>query len=358
MASVSERGKFERLMSDPAAFRDEVLIDTDDGPKPYGKVLDPFQREDFVPLDLALRRVVGQDVESNQRIYLERPRGHSKTTDIAFCGVFSLFGNRRKAAGAVCAGDSDQATLTLDAISTFLRLRPWLANILEVQKNRVINVKTGSTLTVLSSDAATSYGQLLDFIVCDELTHWKRRDLWDAMFSTAAKRKHCLLLVISNAGFTDTWQGKLRDQIVDDPDWTFRRLDGPVASWIDAKRLEEQRRLLPAKAFARLWLNQWSDGAGDALDADDFKAAISLSGPLAGPERGWAYIGGLDLGVVRDCSALAILGKHIGYMDRSVRNGVASNPFSPRRTQPTRPPESIRERLRASPATSGRVEAA
>jgi phage terminase large subunit-like protein len=319
MPQVSERGQFERLMADPAALRDEVLIDTDDGPKPYGPNLDQFQRDDFAEIDVALRRVLGQDVESNQRIYLERPRGHSKTTDIAFCVVCLLFSSVRKLALACCAGDQQQATLILDAIATMLRLRPWLAQVLEVQRDKVINKRTGSTLTVLSSDAATSYGLLLDAVIVDELTHWKRRDLWDAMFSTAAKRKHCLLLVISNAGFSDSWQGKLRNQIVDDPSWTFRRLEGPVASWIDAERLDEQRRIMPPKSFGRLWLNQWSDGSGDALDADDFKAALKLSGPLTGPERGWAYIGGLDLGVVRDCTAAVILGKHVGYMDRSVR---------------------------------------
>ena len=313
---VSERGKLEKLMADPAAFRDVLLIDTDDGPKPYGKILDPFQRDDFAAIDPALRRVIGQDVEANQRIYLERPRGHSKTTDIAASVTFLLFA-RRKINGACCAGDWDQATLILDAIATIVRLSPWLP--LQVQKDKVINTKTGSTLTVLSSDAATSYGQLLDFIVCDELTHWKSRDLWDSMFSTAAKRKHCLLLVISNAGFTDSWQGKLRNQIVDDPSWTFRRLDGPVASWIDPKLLEQQAKYLPTKSYQRLWLNRWSDGAGDALDGADINAAATLIGPCSYPERGWAYVAGLDLGLKRHASSLATIAKHVGYMERHVR---------------------------------------
>jgi phage terminase large subunit-like protein len=94
-------------------------------------------------------------------------------------------------------------------------------------------------------------------------------------------------------------------------------LDGPVASWIG--NLDEQRRLLPPKVFARLWLNQWADGAGDALDGADIQRAITLCGPLAGPERGWAYCAGLDIGLKRDSSALAVVAKHVGYMDRSVR---------------------------------------
>lgn len=313
------REELERIMTYPAKFRDSLLIDADDGAKFCGPNRDPFQFDDDGPLDLALRRVIGHDVESNQRIYLERPRGHSKTTDIGICASWLLLASRRKLTGACCAGDWEQAKLILDAIATLLRLNPWLAEILEVQRDKVINKRTGSTLTVLSSDAATSYGLLLDFAIVDELTHWKSSELWDSIFSTAAKRKHCLLLVISNAGFTDSWQGKLRNQIVDDPSWTFRRLNGPVASWIDAGRLAEQRRILPQKKYARLWLNQWSDGSGDALDGADIQAAVTLNGPCNYSEKGYAYVAGLDLGLKRHASVLAILAKHIGFMDRHVR---------------------------------------
>lgn len=313
------REELERIMTYPAKFRDKLLIDADDGAKLFGPNLDPFQRDDFAAIDPALRRVVGQDVEANQRIYLERPRGHSKTTDIGVCASWLLFASRRKLNGACCAADWDQATLILEAIATLIRMNPWLASVLEVQKNKVTNLHTGSTLTVMSSDAASSYGLLLDFAICDELTHWKSRDLWDSIFSTTAKRKHCLLLVISNAGFTESWQGKLRNQIVDDPSWTFRRLNGPVASWIDAALLDLQKKYLPTKSYLRLWENCWSDGSGDALESADIDAAVTLNGPLAGPERGWQYVGGLDIGLKRNASAWAVVAKHVGFMDRTVR---------------------------------------
>jgi phage terminase large subunit-like protein len=306
------------LQSDPAAFRDALRIDADAGPVAFGKALDPWQREDFEAIDPALRHVVGQDVEAKQRIYLERPRGHSKTTDIAAAASWLLFASRRKINGVACAADKDQAALIRDACDTLVRQNPWLAQIIEVQGAKVINKHTGSVLTILSSDAASSYGVLIDFAIVDELTHWLRRDLWDSIFSAAAKRRHCLLLVISNAGFRESWQWELREAIRTDPAWTFRRLDGPVASWITPERLEEQRRLLPAKVFARLWLNQWADGAGDAFEAADVDAAVTLSGPT-GCEQGWSYLAGLDIGLRRDSSALVVLGKHVGHSKRTVR---------------------------------------
>lgn len=309
--------ELQKLMVDPAAYRDRLVIDSDDGPRRYGPNLDPFQREDFEPIDLALRRVVGQEVDGVQRIYCERHRGASKTTDIAVCASWLLFASARKITGVCCAADRDQAALIIAAIDTLIRQNSWLASFLEVQLNRVVNKLSGSTLSVLSSDAASSYGLLCDFVIVDELSAWKNRDLWDSVFSTAAKRRHCCILVISNAGFTQSWQYELREAIRDDPSWVFRRLEG-FASWITPEKLAEQRRLLPVKVYSRLWGNEWSDGSGDALDAHDIDSAIKLPGPWSDPQRGWSICAGLDIGVARDSSALAVVAKHVGFVDRKV----------------------------------------
>lgn len=309
----------KHLQADPRAYRDSLLIDTDDGPARLNSVLDDWQKRDFEAIDPALRRVVGHDVEAVQRAYLERGRGHSKTTDIAVSASWMLFSSRRKLSGVCCAADKDQAALIRDAIDRLLRLNPWLANILEVQATRVINKHTGSELAILSSDSASSYGLLIDFAIVDELTHWSKRDLWDSIFSAAAKRKHCLLMVIANSGFSDSWQWKLREAIRTDPSWYFHRLDGPVASWITDDRLEEQKRLLPPKVFARLWLNQWADGMGDALELSDIESAFTLAKQSNGPQKGFAYVAGLDLGLARDHSALVVVGKNLGYSERIVK---------------------------------------
>ena len=74
--------------------------------------------------------------------------------------------------------------------------------VLDIQHNRVINRLTGSVLEILSADVHSSYGLLLDFLLIDEITNWhdSGEKLWDALFSTVAKRKSCLCVIISNAG--------------------------------------------------------------------------------------------------------------------------------------------------------------
>lgn len=311
---------FVTLQADPVAFRAALLIETDAGPRRLDSVLDDWQRDDFTALDPGWRAVAGHTIASpSLRGWLERPRGHSKTSDLAAMVSWVLFASRRAVRGVAAAADRDQARLLRDAIESLVRSNPWLAAILDVQAHRVVNRHTGSDLTILSSDAATSYGLTPDFIVIDELTHWQSRDLWDSLISAAAKRATCLVCVITNAGFGDSWQWDIREAVRSDPDWHFGHIDGPRASWISAKHLGEQRRLLPSIAFDRLWLNRWTSGSGDAFTEVDLSDAIVLGGATRVAERGWLYVAGLDLGITRDASALVVVGKHVGYSEEIER---------------------------------------
>jgi phage terminase large subunit-like protein len=93
-----------------------------------------------------------------------------------------------------------------------------------------------------------------------------------------------------------------------DESWHFSRLDGPQASWMTEKRLAEQRRMLPAIAYRRLWLNEWSTGGGDALTPEDIEAAfVDTLAPATSRNSDCYYVAGLDLGLTRDCAAVVVL---------------------------------------------------
>jgi len=299
------------LQSDPAAFRASLLIDTDAGPKPFE--MDPWQRTDFLALDAGwMRAVVGSTAEAQyQRGWLERARGHSKSLDLGVMAAWALFASRRRLSGIAAAGDQDQARILRDAIGRLTYINPWLSRFLEVTNNRVTNPNTGSTLDIITSDAPTSYGLTPDFVIADEVVHWRKRDLWDSLLSSAAKRSTCMLVCISNAGLSDDWTWKLREAVRTDPSWYFSRLEGPVASWITQDRLAEQQRLLPSIAYRRLWLNEWTTGGGDALTEEDIKLAFrSDLRPMTSATSGYEFVAGLDLGVSRDASAICVLGVH------------------------------------------------
>jgi hypothetical protein len=306
---------FARYASDPAAFRNDLLVDVSGNVRKFGDVMDDWQKDDFASLDPALLRCAGRSNEpAKTRAYYERPRGHSKTHDIAVTCVWALAFSTRPLKGYCFAADKDQAALLKDAMQTVVRLNPWLSDILDVQKNLVINRAVGhpgegGTLTIETSDVASSWGILPDIIVADELTHWQGDgSLWHSLISSAAKRTGCLLMTIANAGFADSWQWNVREAARTDDAWIFSRLDGPVASWMTPDRLAEQRRMLPPVAFARLWLNQWSSGGGDVFRPEDIDAAFQSDlQPMTGSESGWLFVAGVDLGLTRDCSAVVTL---------------------------------------------------
>lgn len=310
--------KIQEYGRDPATFRRDLLVDVDGLPRRFGVVMDDWQKEDFAALDPALLACTGQkkvDAAVKMRAFLERARGHSKTTDLAVTCCYALAFATRPLRGYCYAADKDQAQLLRDAMQTILRLNPWLAKILVVQRDSVTNVGNqhpgeGASLSVNTSDVGSSYGILPDFIIADELCHWQGDGgLWDSLISSAAKRKNCLFVVITNSGFVDSWQWKVREVVRTDGGWHFSRLDGPKASWMTDERLQEQRKMLPPVAYARLWLNQWSTGGGDALTQEDIEFAFSRgTSPMTGYEPGYTFVAGVDLGLKRDCSAIVVLG--------------------------------------------------
>lgn len=307
----------QKLASDPAEFRRQLVIDADGGPRRLAACLDPWQAADFAALDGGWRRVVGLSADgAKQRAYLERARGHSKSGDLAVMLSWVLFASRRQLAGVAAAADKDQARLLRDAVAKLVSVNPWLAGLLEVQAYRVANLRTGSDLQILSCDVASSYGLTPHFVVCDELTHWSQERgeaLWVSLFSAAAKRSDCMLVVISNAGTGqgESWQWRVREAARADDGWYFHSLDGCKASWISPKHLAEQKRLLPAIQYDRLWANRWTSGSGDALLEDDISTAVTKRGPMK-PKRGYIYTAGLDVGLSKDSCALVVIGKSIG----------------------------------------------
>lgn len=305
------RRRVAKLKNDPAAFRESVLIDCNGRSIELSKVLDPWQRQDYEALDAGWRRVAGKHTEDCvARAYLERPRGHSKTTDLAVQALWVLFASDRKIVGVAAAAAKKQAKLLRDAIDTILRLNPWLAEEIVANNYVVTNLRTGSTFEILASDGGTTMGQTPDFAIVDELTHWKNRDLWDSIFSAVAKRPNCVLVVIANAGFGQgvSWQWETREACRVDQDWYFHRLDGPRASWITGKNLAEQRRILTPPAYKRLWLNQWLTETGDALDMEDVTSCCVMPArPIDNRNCSFA-IGGLDLGLTHDHAGFVVIG--------------------------------------------------
>lgn len=314
--------------SDPAQFRSFLLIRQGDGVVRFKP--DPWQAENLAVLDPLWKKVAGvpQDGRIPKFAWLGRPRGHSKTMDEAMQLVWVLAFSRKHLNGIAAAGSKDQAKFIRDAVERILLLNSWLGknglDLIRVQNYRVFNPKTRSEVDIISSDAPSSFGATPDFVLCDELTHWKNDRivdgkeeslLWTSLFSSAAKVPHCVLVIMTNAGYERTWQANVRDVAIEESrhkaKWIYRNLDGPCASWMGVDFLEDQRKGISRKSFYRLWLNKWQTEAGDALDEGDIQACTNAdASPMNGDEEGWAFIAGLDLATMKHRSAFVVLGIH------------------------------------------------
>ncbi|MFN0199339.1 MAG: terminase large subunit domain-containing protein [Planctomycetaceae bacterium] len=258
----------------PAAFRRMLRI-SDAHTVPWAAQIQPWQEQDFQNLDNAWRKLAGHAVTSRyDRAYLERPRGHSKTTDMAVQLAWILLFARTPRSGLAVAADREQSALIRHAIERIARLNPALCDSLVFHNHAVINPRNHSRLDIISSDVNSSWGRLPDFVICDELCHWDQRELWFSLFSSAAKQPHCLLAVLTNAGVGRDWQWDVRELARTCNNWYFSSLDGSHAPWISAAWLDEQRRLLPTPLFNRLWLNEWQHSDGEFVTLDEADACI------------------------------------------------------------------------------------
>ena len=277
-----------------------------------------WQKADFEALDPAWERVVGgpDDATRVRRAWIERPRGHSKTSDTAAMVAWVLVAADAPISGLVAAATQEQASLLRRAIGRLVEANPRLSS-LRVLADRVACDRSGSQVRVISSDAAGSYGELADFVVCDELCHWAGPELWHSLVSTAAKRPRCLLVVLTNAGVGRGWQWQAREAARRSHEsggrWHFSSLDGVQAQWLRAGDLDEQRRLLPPPVYARLWENRWqhSDGGFVTLAEAEACRDESLTEQTRG-RPGVGYVAAVDYGEKHDRTAAVVCHREAG----------------------------------------------
>ncbi len=138
-------GALSSLQTDPVAFRDYLRLD---GGQPF--VRDGWQESAFLAVDPGWQRAIGRQASGGySRAWFIRPRGHSKTFDIAAMIVWALFSAGHAVRGVVAAGDQDQARLVADAVRALVRANPWLSDFIDVQRNRIINPHSEAECIIL-----------------------------------------------------------------------------------------------------------------------------------------------------------------------------------------------------------------
>ena len=267
----------------------------------WGEAAWPWQLEDA--------RAILEPASPTPLHFLTRPRGASKTTDLAGVAIAALVEQLPPNGRAYAvAADRDQARLLVDALAGFVARTPGLAGALEVAAFRVIANGSGATLEVLAADGPSAYGLRPHLVIVDELAQWpdtpSARLVWEAVYSAMAKMPGARLVVLTSAGDPAHPSHKILEHASAHSRWRLHEVPGPCP-WLDPKALAEQRALLTESQYARLHLNRWTSGEDRLTSLEDLRACVTLDGPLE-PTPGRTYVVGVDLGINRDRTAATV----------------------------------------------------
>lgn len=272
----------------------------------------PFQLERMKRVRGPIEQVAGLRPFSGPRATWEIcARGYDKTGSIARTVLWLVAYSQNPVEIVVAAGDQDQAGILYDAAKRELELNPWIGHRVKFKTKRIEGLINGSVVKILTADAPSSYGLRPDLIVCDELTTWPNRELWDALFTARNKRPKSALIIISNAGILRTWQHDLFLHTQSDPAWCVWSTDPRTnPTWMDQEQIDRDCRLLPRAVAKRLYANQWVDPSEEAgyLLRGEIEACLRQGlEPHTKPQPMCNYAIGVDYGPRRDRTVLSLL---------------------------------------------------
>jgi phage terminase large subunit-like protein len=307
MSHAPNSAALAAMSASPAIFQSSLRIPSAHGPRLFSDVMASFQAERFAAINPALVAVANGVKPTIGRYWFEATKGASKDSDLAVCLLWLLCFSRRPLAMQVGAADADQADELRKAAKDILRLNEWLAARITIQSWRLVCAATESTCEIISADVAGSHGARPDVLVVNELSHVGKWEFVENLLDNASKVPNGLVVIATNAGFTSSAAYKWRQSFLASDRWLSHVYAQP-APWLDSAEIDEAARRNSRARYLRLWHGVWSSGAGDALDEADLQAAVSDTlGPMTGDERGFAFVGGLDLGIKHDHSALVVL---------------------------------------------------
>ena len=237
-----------------------------------------------------------------------RARGMSKTADAAALLLALVICEApERSRSYAYAADGEQAGLLLDSITDYVE-RTGLGDLVDIASRSVTCRASGATLSIESSDAASSFGTRPYCVVLDEVAQWpdvaRYSLLWASVISAMGKVRGSRLLVMTSAGSPahpsfKWWQSAEQSQ-----HWRTILQAGPCPWWTEADIEAATEQLTPAEA--RRYLHcEWTE-ADDALATLDDVAACTGAYTVRDPLRRVQYVMSVDVGTRRDSTVVAV----------------------------------------------------
>ena len=246
-----------------------------------------------------------------QKFWAEWTKGFGKDTVLAISIIWLLMFAVRMLRIQVGAYDQVQADEIRLIVRQILKLDHPLIQAIASKitvKGDTIDGRNDSVCEILTTDSSGSHGSRPDVMLINELSNIGNKDFAETLFDNADKMPNGLVIIATNAGHFDTWQYTWH-QIAIAEGWHCSFVKEP-APWISKAALAQSRLRNPTTRYLRFWEGQWVRQSGDALEASDVDAAITLQGPIHCPAETEDYFGGADLSISQDASAFAVVGRN------------------------------------------------
>jgi hypothetical protein len=308
--------------SHPVGFQQNIYIPTGRGPRKFSDVMEGFQEERFAAVNPSLLAVSRNESPPVPRVWDERTKGGSKDTDWGINILWLMAFSRRPLRIQVGAYDQQQADELRLIVKGILKIdRPlnrFLNEVIDVQQTRIVNTRTESTTEILTTDRLGSHGSRPDVVLINELTHQSDRGFAETLLDNLDKMPCGFGIVATNAGFDPSWQLDWKRTFAKHRRWLMLEFT-KTPHWIGKDGLQEAEQRNSPGRFRRLWRGEWTGNTEGALDGGDIDACVCQTDPMEGDEKGWMFVGGLDIGIQKHATAFVVVGRHVGYCEEIER---------------------------------------
>lgn len=315
---IRERNNREAASS-LKCYLDAVVIDCVPEPQLYKTVREGWQDRRDSALIPAFEFVAGLNptYTGNMNFYLGYGKGRDKTSGIGRFLNWSLAYAKRALRIYVGAKDLDQAAVLRDLMmkEASLPSNCWYFDRLDFSKKFIRGKVNGAEMHILACDPAGTQGKNPDILIYDELTAWDSEQFYSDLSSGAAKRgsakdnrQFCLQMILTNAGYKDTWQDRIRQSVKaaaeNGEGWYY--YDEPegvlTPSWMSKEAVDKLQ--LSKSEKDRLYYNRWIDLTVDrgAFSPTDINDCI---GEVIQPPPGAKVYVGVDYGGTKDRTVMA-----------------------------------------------------
>ena len=265
-----------------------------------------------------------------QTILYAAPKKSGKSTLAALIALWWSLTQEPPNEVYLAANDFDQAQgRVFKALTTAIRLNPYLKDTVDISNKRVLFRTTGTTVEALPADFKGAAGSNHGLTCWDELwgyTSEASRRLWDEL-TPVPTRRNSIRLIVTYAGFPsesellwDIYQrGLLGEPIQElsdledgDGNCSCRAVGGLFSYWDHVGRLPwqtedylaKQKSSLRANAYLRLHENRWTEGNESFIDLAWWDACTDPDFTPMMPNKDETIYLGVDASTKGDSSAV------------------------------------------------------